>query len=174
MCLVLINRTAANSFSDTVQSSDHVAPTRVHWGDSGLSKQAVLGALLRNFPHLVKVFHASSDLVIRQCSTVTQDSSAKQCSSAACQCLPLLSTAPVLWPQWCKPKRAVLKHCSTTGIKFTNVDYITSMLLTHIFQQLWEECSKLIELLNFYFNSFKLQSCQVYEQDLESGYTFSR
>ena len=42
----------------------------------------------------------------------------EQCSSTACQCLSLLSAAPVLWPQWCGPMR----QCSATGIKFTNAD----------------------------------------------------
>ena len=72
MCLVLSKRTAANSSSDTVKSSEHVTPNRVHRGDSGLSK-TLNEALLRNFPHLVKVFHVSSDSVIRRCLTVTQD-----------------------------------------------------------------------------------------------------
>ena len=34
----------------------------------------MLGALLRNFPHLLKVFHASSDWVIRQCLAVAHAS----------------------------------------------------------------------------------------------------
>ena len=72
MCLVLSKRTAAKGSLDTVESSDRVAPNRVHRGDSGLSKTLV-EALLRNFPHLVKVFHISSDSVKRRCLTVTQD-----------------------------------------------------------------------------------------------------
>ena len=72
MCLVLSKRTAANSSSDTVESSDRVAPNRVHRGDSGLSK-TLNEALLWNFPHLVKVCHVSSDSVIKRCLTVTQD-----------------------------------------------------------------------------------------------------
>ena len=81
MCLIFIKKIAASSASDTVQSSDCVAPSRVRWGDS------------------------------------------------ACQCLSLLSTARVLWPQWCGPMQAVLEHCSATGIKFTNAhDIIGSRL----------------------------------------------
>ena len=32
----------------------------------------------------------------------------------------LLSTVPVLWPQWCGPMQAVLEHCSATAIKLKN------------------------------------------------------
>ena len=35
------------------------------------------------------------------------------------QCLSLLITAPVLWPQWCDALREVIKHCSATGIMLT-------------------------------------------------------
>ena len=72
MCLVLSKRTAAKGSLDTVESSDRVAPNRVHRGDSGLSN-TLNEALLRNYPHLVKVFHVSSDSVIRRCLTLTQD-----------------------------------------------------------------------------------------------------
>ena len=48
----------------------------------------------------------------------------KQCSSAACQCLSLLSTSPVLWPQCCGPMPAVHEHCPANGIKFTNAIFM--------------------------------------------------
>ena len=41
-----------------------------------------------------------------------------------CQCLSLLSPAPVLWLQWCGPMHAVLEQCYATGVKFTNARII--------------------------------------------------
>ena len=56
----------------------------------------------------------------QQCLSHRTQEVLSSAQSTACQCLSLLSTAPVLWPQWCGPMRAVLEHCSATGIKFTN------------------------------------------------------
>ena len=86
------------TLSPGVPSSDPVTPTSIHSGASGLNK----------------IVNESTG---KQCLELGVLSSAQ---STACQCLSLLSTAPVLWPQWCGPMRAVLEHCSATGIKFTN------------------------------------------------------
>ena len=58
---------------------------------------------------------------------MTQDSdpdttAASDSTDSSARVIALLSTAPVLCPQWCGLMRAVLEHCSATGIKFTNAN----------------------------------------------------
>ena len=57
MCLVLIKTLAASNASDTVLSSDHVAPTRVHWGHSGLSKTVNESTGRQYSEHCSRIFH---------------------------------------------------------------------------------------------------------------------
>ena len=56
-------------------------------------------------------------------------SSDKQCSSTASHSLSLLSTAPVLWLQWCSTMCALLKHCFPSRIKFTSATFFQNKSL---------------------------------------------
>ena len=114
------------------------------------------------FEHCSKIFRVwyksprSSDLVIRQCLSVTQDiepdiTAASESTDSSAWVIGLehcwavlkhymLSNASVQWPQWCGSLRAAPEHCSTTKIKFTIV------INTVTYKQLWHWISRLFML----------------------------